>query len=138
MEAGQDNDYQPHDGEEFMGDRQVEWFKARLVAWRDEILASATETLAELGTTTVQAPDMNDRASTEADWTTQLRTRDRQRKLLAKISAALRRIDSGDYGYCEVTGEPIDLRRLIARPIATMTVDAQEAHERLERLSRAA
>lgn len=137
-DAKDEDGCEPHEGEEFMGERQLDWFRARLVAWREEVVSSAAGTLVELGAASIQAPDMNDRASTEADWTRELRTRDRQRKLLTKIAAALRRIDSGEYGYCETTGEPIALARLIARPIATMTVSAQEAHERMERVSRAA
>lgn len=121
-----------------MGERQLQWFEAHLVEWREDILRTAGGTLEGLRETSLRDPDMTDRASNEADWATELRTRDRQRKLLSKIAQALGRIRDGEYGYCLVTGEPIGIRRLIARPTASMTVAAQEAHERRERISRAA
>lgn len=132
------SEYEPNDDEPFMSPRQLEWFRDRLIAWRSDIIASTNTTLTQLSSVSLREPDVADRAASESDWTTQLRTRDRQRKLLAKISDALRRVDDGDFGYCDITGEPIALKRLIARPIATMTVDAQEAHERRERVSCAA
>lgn len=130
--------YIPHDDEPFMCERQIEWFRKVLVAWREDILATSGKTLEELKSVSLREPDIAERAANESDWSTELRSRDRQRKLLAKISDALRRINEGDYGYCDVTGEPIALGRLIARPIANMTVHAQEVHERRERVSRAA
>lgn len=131
-------EYRPHSGEDFMNQRQLAWFEARLVEWREDILRTSEHTLEELGRTSLRDPDVADRAASEADWATELRTRDRQRKLLSKISQALSRIRDGEYGYCEITGDPIAIERLIARPTASMTVTAQEAHERRERLSRAA
>lgn len=128
--------YRPAADEEFMNSRQLEYFRRRLLDWKKEILAEAEGTLAVLQSEPLREPDMNDRASSETDWSIELRTRDRQRKLIAKIDAALRRIDEGEYGYCEVTGEPISLGRLEARPIATMTLEAQERHERQEKVSR--
>lgn len=115
---------------------QLEHFRAKLLAWRAEVLVEAEATLAGLGATALHQPDHADRAASETDWSLELRARDRQRKLIAKIDAALRRIDTGEFGYCLVTGEPIALERLEARPIATMTLDAQERHEKRERLSR--
>ncbi|PTD24804.1 RNA polymerase-binding protein DksA [Sphingomonas fennica] len=115
---------------------QLEYFRQRLLAWKAQILSEAETTLNVLQMEELRKPDQNDRATSEAGWSIELRARDRQRKVIAKIDAALRRIDEGDYGYCTVTGEPISLRRLEARPIATMTVDAQEQHERAERVSR--
>jgi DnaK suppressor protein len=128
--------YRPSADEEFMGPLQLEYFRRRLVDWKKQILAEAEGTLAVLQSEPLREPDLNDRASSETDWSIELRTRDRQRKLISKIDAALRRIDDGEYGYCEVTGEPISLGRLEARPIATMTVEAQERHERHEKVSR--
>ncbi len=128
--------YRPTSDEPFMNPRQSEYFRAKLVGWRHAIREEAEGTLAELGRQPLREPDLSDRASSESDWSLELRTRDRQRKLIAKIDAALRRLDEGEYGYCQVTGEPISVERLDARPIATMTVDAQEAHERAERVSR--
>ncbi|MEQ1724595.1 MAG: RNA polymerase-binding protein DksA [Sphingopyxis sp.] len=128
--------YVPSDSEEFMGPRQQSYFRRLLSEWRRSILAESESTLANLQDGPMREPDLTDRASSETDWAIELRTRDRQRKLVAKIDSALRRLDEGEYGYCEVTGEPISLGRLIARPIATMTVEAQEAHERNERISR--
>lgn len=130
------DDYRPSASEPFMNPRQLEYFQAKLLAWKDSILREARGTLAQLQTDSLREPDVTDRASSETDWSIELRTRDRQRKLISKIDAALRRIEEGEYGYCEVTGEPISLARLEARPIATMTVEAQERHERHEKVSR--
>jgi DnaK suppressor protein len=129
-------DYRPTDEEPFMNERQLAYFRAKLLKWKADISAEAKATLDTLKEGPIQEPDQTDRASSETDWALELRTRDRQRKLISKIDAALRRIDSGDYGYCEITGEPISLQRLEARPIATMTLEAQERHEREERVSR--
>lgn len=129
-------DYRPTDDEPFMNDRQLAYFRAKLLRWKADISAEAKATLDTLKEGPIQEPDQTDRASSETDWALELRTRDRQRKLISKIDAALRRIDAGDYGYCEITGEPISLQRLEARPIATMTLEAQERHEREERVSR--
>lgn len=128
--------YQPSDDEPFMNQLQVEYFRRKLLAWKDDILRESKETLQHLQEDSLKEPDVADRASSETDWTVELRTRDRQRKLIAKIDAALERIRVGEYGYCEVTGEPIGLDRLDARPIATMTLEAQEAHERQEKVHR--
>jgi DnaK suppressor protein len=128
--------YRPSADEPFMSLRQQEYFRAKLNAWKDAILRESTFTLSQLQNDSLREADIADRASSETDWSIELRTRDRQRKLISKIDAALRRIDEGEYGYCEVTGEPISLGRLEARPIATMTVEAQERHERNERVSR--
>jgi DnaK suppressor protein len=128
--------YRPSPDEAFMGPLQLEYFRRRLLGWKKEILTEAEGTLAGLQSESLREPDLNDRASSETDWSIELRTRDRQRKLISKIDSALRRIDEGEYGYCEVTGEPISLGRLEARPIATMTVEAQERHERQEKVSR--
>jgi DnaK suppressor protein len=128
--------YRPSPEEDFMGPMQLEYFRRRLLDWKKQIYTEAEGTLAVLQSEPLREPDLNDRASSETDWSIELRTRDRQRKLIAKIDAALRRIDEGEYGYCEVTGEPISLGRLEARPIATMTVEAQERHERQEKISR--
>ena len=119
-----------------MNPRQQEYFREKLIAWKDAIYREAAGTLNQLQTDSLREADLTDRASSETDWSIELRTRDRQRKLIAKIDAAMRRIDEGEYGYCEVTGEPISLARLEARPIATMTVEAQERHERNEKVSR--
>lgn len=119
-----------------MGPRQLEYFREKLLAWKDAIYREAAGTLNQLQSDSLRESDLTDRASSETDWSIELRTRDRQRKLIAKIDAALRRIEEGEYGYCEVTGEPISLGRLEARPIATMTVEAQERHERNEKVSR--
>jgi len=129
-------DYRPSPDEPFMGPRQTIYFRHKLLMWKDSILREAKETLQQLQTDSLREPDITDRASSETDWSIELRTRDRQRKLISKIDAALRRLDEGEYGYCEVTGEPISLARLEARPIATMTVEAQERHERNEKISR--
>jgi DnaK suppressor protein len=128
--------YRPHGDEPFMGARQRRYFRDKLQAWKDAILKESQGTLSQLQIDSMREADLNDRASSETDWSIELRTRDRQRKLISKIDAALRRIDDGEYGYCEVTGEPISLARLEARPIATMTVEAQERHERAEKVSR--
>lgn len=131
-----DTGYRPSPDEPFMNERQQTYFRDKLLVWKDAILRESQDTLATLQNEPLREPDVNDRASSETDWSIELRTRDRQRKLIGKIEAALRRIDEGEYGYCEVTGEPISLGRLEARPIATMTVEAQEAHERNEKVSR--
>lgn len=129
-------DYTPSDDEDYMNPQQLEYFRLLLLEWKKSILSAAEGTLQSLQDGPIREPDLNDRASSETDWGIELRTRDRQRKLIAKIDSALRRIDKDEYGYCEVTGDPIGLKRLIARPIATMTVEAQEAHERREKVSR--
>jgi DnaK suppressor protein len=129
-------DYVPREDEVYMSEPQQDYFRRLLNAWKKAILESAADTLQQLQDGPIREPDLNDRASSETDWGIELRTRDRQRKLIAKIDSALRRIEEGEYGFCEVTGEPIGLGRLIARPIATMTVEAQEAHERREKISR--
>ena len=134
--AGDHDDYCPSDSEAFMNPRQLEHFRKKLGGWKEAILRESQGTLATLQTESLREPDVTDRASSETDWSLELRTRDRQRKLIAKIDAALRRIEEGEYGYCEVTGEPISLARLEARPIATMMVEAQERHERQEKISR--
>jgi DnaK suppressor protein len=128
--------YRPSADEPFMNARQTRYFRRRLIDWKDEILRESQDTLTTLQNESLREPDITDRASSETDWSIELRTRDRQRKLISKIEAALRRIEEGEYGYCEVTGEPISLGRLEARPIATMTVEAQERHERQEKVSR--
>ena len=119
-----------------MNPRQLQYFREKLLAWKDAIHREAAGTLSQLQVDSLREADLTDRASSETDWSIELRTRDRQRKLISKIDAALRRIEDGEYGYCEVTGEPISLARLEARPIATMTVEAQERHERMERTRR--
>lgn len=129
-------DYQPAEDEAFMNERQTEYFRRKLLAWREDLLEGSRETIEGLQDGTRAIPDVADRASEETDRALELRTRDRQRKLVAKIDAALRRIDQGEYGYCEVTGEPISLKRLDARPIATMSLEAQERHERREKVHR--
>ena len=128
--------YRPTDGEPFMNERMREFFRAKLLAWKDEILEESRGTIASLQQDTVPEADLADRATSETDRSLELRTRDRQRKLIAKIDQALRRIDDGSYGYCEETGEPISLSRLEARPIATLSLEAQERHERRERVHR--
>ncbi|KPH57594.1 RNA polymerase-binding protein DksA [Novosphingobium aerophilum] len=128
--------YVPAENETYMCEAQQDYFRRLLLAWKKSILDASAGTLAQLQDGPIREPDLNDRASSETDWGIELRTRDRQRKLIAKIDSALRRIEEGEYGYCEVTGEPIGLGRLEARPIATMTVEAQEAHERREKVSR--
>ena len=128
--------YRPGANEEFMNSEQLAYFRQKLHQWKDDIVRESRETMTALASGPIQEADLTDRASSETDWGILLRTRDRQRKLIAKIDAALRRIDTGDYGFCEVSGEPISLARLEARPVATMTVEAQERHERNERVSR--
>lgn len=128
--------YVPSDDEAYMSEPQQDYFRKLLMAWKRLILHASAGTLQQLQDGPIRDSDLNDRASSESDWGIELRTRDRQRKLIAKIESALRRIEEGDYGFCEVSGEPIGLGRLIARPIATMTVEAQQAHERREKVSR--
>jgi DnaK suppressor protein len=129
-------DYIPSETEEFMNPRQRAYFRSKLVAWKNEILREARETLDHLAEESANHPDLADRASSETDRAIELRARDRQRKLIAKIDAAMQRIDDGTYGYCEETGEPISLKRLDARPIATLSIEAQERHERREKVYR--
>jgi DnaK suppressor protein len=129
-------DYHPTDKEEFMCGRQRAYFLRKLKQWKEAIIEESRQTMAQLQVDSLREPDLADRASSETDWAIELRTRDRQRKLIAKIDAAVRRLYEGEYGYCEVTGEPISLARLEARPIATMTLEAQERHERTEKVSR--
>ena len=131
-----DDDYQPSETEEFMCDDQRAYFLGKLRNWKESIVAESRTTMAQLQVDSMREPDIADRASSETDWSIELRTRDRQRKLIAKIDAAIRRLYDGEYGYCEVSGEPISLARLECRPIATMTLEAQEKHERVERVSR--
>jgi len=130
------DDYRPAENEPFMNERQLEYFRRKLTVWKQELLEQSAETIDNLQDSARAVPDLTDRASEETDRALELRTRDRQRKLVAKIDAALRRIENGEYGYCEATGEPISQRRLDARPIATMTLEAQERHERRERVHR--
>jgi len=130
------DDYRPAEDEPFMNDRQVEYFRRKLLGWRAELLAGSRDTIEGLQDGTRNIPDVADRASEETDRALELRTRDRQRKLVSKIDSALRRVDQGEYGYCSVTGEPISLKRLDARPIATMSLEAQERHERREKVHR--
>ena len=131
-----DAEYRPSDQEPFMNERQKEYFRRKLLNWKEDILREARETLAALQNESENHPDLADRASSETDRAIELRARDRQRKLISKIDAALSRIEDGTYGYCEETGEPISLRRLEARPIATLSVEAQERHERNEKVYR--
>lgn len=128
--------YRPSPDEPFMSLRQQAYFRTKLLNWKETLLRESQDTLSQLQIDSLREADLTDRAASETDWSIELRTRDRQRKLICKIDAALRRIDEGEYGYCEVTGEPISLARLEARPIATMTVEAQERHERHEKVSR--
>ena len=132
----ENREYRPSEGEEFMNERQLEYFRQKLQNWKDEILRESGETLKHLQSETENHPDLADRASSETDRSLELRTRDRQRKLISKIDEAMRRIDDGSYGYCEETGEPIGVARLDARPIATLSLEAQERHERRERVHR--
>jgi DnaK suppressor protein len=134
--AGVPDGYRPSANEEFMSVSQLAYFRQKLLNWKEELLRESEGTMAQLKSGPIREADLTDRASSETDWAIELRTRDRQRKLIAKIDSALRRIETGEYGFCEVTGEPISLARLEARPIATMTVEAQERHERNERVSR--
>ena len=129
-------EYQPSEDEPFMNPVMLEYFRHKLLRWRSELLRESNETLSHLQETGLQEPDIADRASLETDRALELRTRDRERKLIAKIDEALERVESGTYGYCEETGEPISLRRLEARPIATLSIEAQERHERFERTQR--
>ena len=129
-------DYRPTEDEEFMNPRQREYFRQKLLSWRSELLQESSETLRHLQEESLSEPDIADRASLETDRSLELRTRDRERKLIARIDDALQRIDEGTYGYCEETAEPISLRRLEARPIATLSIEAQERHERMERTHR--
>ena len=131
-----DGGYRPSDDEAFMSERHRNYFRRKLMDWKDEILRESRETLTALQSENENHPDLADRASSETDRAIELRARDRQRKLIAKIDSALSRLDDGTYGYCEETGDPIALRRLDARPIATLTVEAQERHERRERVYR--
>ena len=128
--------YVPSSDEEFMNPTQLLYFQKKLHDWREDILKDSQETLQHLQEDNLKEPDIADRASSETDWSVELRTRDRQRKLISKIDSALRRIDEGEYGYCEVSGDPISLKRLDARPVATMTVEAQERHEHREKIHR--
>jgi DnaK suppressor protein len=128
--------YRPSESEEFMCDHHRAYFLRKLKDWKEAIIEEARATMAQLQVDSLREPDIADRASSETDWSLELRTRDRQRKLVAKIDSAIRRLYEGEYGYCEVTGDPISLARLEARPIATMTVEAQETHERIEKVSR--
>jgi len=129
-------DYTPNNSEDFMNDRQLEFFRQKLTNWKLDLLEEASDTKDNLSTEGLQRPDIADRAQVESDASIQLRTRDRERKLISKIDAALRRIDLKTYGYCEETGEPIGLGRLKARPIASLSVDAQEKHEKMEKIHR--
>lgn len=129
-------DYRPSDSEEFMNSRQQMYFRQKLLQWRKELLREAEDTLASLSAGGITEADLTDRASVETDRALELRTRDRARKLISKIDQALERLSNGTYGYCEETGEPIGLRRLEARPIATLSIEAQERHERMERVHR--
>lgn len=131
-----DSEYKPTEDEPFMNERQREYFRNKLLSWKDDILRECRLTLEQLQSDSVNHPDLADRASSETDRAIELRARDRQRKLIAKIDAALRRIEDGTYGFCEETGEPISLKRLDARPIATLSIEAQERHERRERVYR--
>ncbi len=128
--------YRPNEDEPFMNERQRDYFRRKLVAWKEEILREASETILTLQNENDNHPDLADRASSETDRAIELRARDRQRKLISKIDSALARLSDGSYGFCEETGEPIALRRLDARPIATLTIEAQERHERRERIYR--
>ncbi|MBW7921679.1 MAG: RNA polymerase-binding protein DksA [Rubellimicrobium sp.] len=130
------DDYRPAEDEPFMNARQIEYFRRKLLMWKADLLRESHDTIEGMKDSTRNIPDIADRASEETDRALELRTRDRQRKLVAKIDAALRRIEDGEYGYCEITGEPISLKRLDARPIATMTLEAQERHERREKVHR--
>ncbi|MBN2905461.1 MAG: RNA polymerase-binding protein DksA [Rhodobacteraceae bacterium] len=130
------DDYRPAEDEPFMNARQLEYFRRKLTAWKNDILNENRETIEGLQDSSRNIPDVADRASEETDRALELRTRDRQRKVVSKIDAALRRIETGDYGYCEETGEPISLKRLDARPIATLSLEAQERHERREKVHR--
>lgn len=136
MSSVEVTEYRPSEDEPFMNPRQREYFRNKLMAWKDEILRESRETLENLQEESQNHPDMADRASSESDRSLELRTRDRQRKLISKIDSALKRIDDGTYGYCEETGDPIGIARLDARPIATLSLEAQELHERREKVYR--
>jgi DnaK suppressor protein len=136
MTVDLDEDYKPSEDEPFMCDRQREYFRRKLLSWKEDILHESRETLAALQSENENPPDLADRASSETDRAIELRARDRQRKLIAKIDSALGRLEDGSYGYCEETGEPISLKRLDARPIATLSIEAQERHERREKVYR--
>ena len=136
MTATLAEDYKPSDSEPFMNDRQIEYFRRKLLNWKDDIIKESKETISHLQEENHILPDVADRASSETDRSLELRTRDRQRKLISKIDSALKRIDDRSYGYCEDTGEPIGLKRLDARPIATLSIEAQERHEKRERVYR--
>ncbi|MDV7141548.1 RNA polymerase-binding protein DksA [Tropicimonas sp. TH_r6] len=129
-------DYRPAEDEPFMNEMQLEYFRRKLLAWKEDLLADSRDTIEGLQDSTRNIPDVADRASEETDRALELRTRDRQRKLVGKIDSAMRRIEEGEYGYCEETGEPISLKRLDARPIATLSLEAQERHERREKVHR--
>lgn len=131
-----DQDYRPSEDEPFMSERQLEYFRNKLIAWKASLLDETRETIEVMQAETRNIPDAADRASEETDRAIELRTKDRARKLVSKIDAALLRIENGEYGYCEDTGEPISLKRLDARPIATLSLEAQERHERKERVHR--
>ncbi|MEM8659203.1 MAG: RNA polymerase-binding protein DksA [Pseudomonadota bacterium] len=135
-ETNFDSDYRPAEDEPFMNDRQLDYFREKLINWKTAILADSKGTIEGMQEGTRNIPDVADRASEETDRALELRTRDRQRKVVSKIDAAIRRIEDGSYGYCEATGEPISLKRLDARPIATLSLEAQERHERRERVHR--
>ena len=130
------NGYRPSEGEPFMSEKQREYFRRKLMVWKDEIISESRETLSNLQNENENHPDVADRASSETDRAIELRARDRQRKLISKIDAALARVEDGSYGFCEETGDPINLKRLDARPIATLSVEAQERHERREKIYR--
>lgn len=129
-------DYKPSEDEEFMNDVMVEYFRRKLIAWREDLLRESSDTIRDLQQENLQKPDITDRASAETDHALELRTRDRERKLISKINKALRKVEEGEYGYCEETGEPISVARLDARPIAQYTIEAQERHERREKVTR--
>ena len=135
-EASITDDYRPSDDEPFMSDNQVAYFRHKLLSWKGDLMSDSKDTIEALQDSTRSIPDISDRASEETDRALELRTRDRQRKLVAKIDSALRRIEEGEFGYCEETGDPISLKRLDARPIATMSLEAQERHERREKVHR--
>ncbi len=136
MSVASQDEYRPSEKEPFMNDGQKKYFRQKLVDWKEDILKESRETIQNLQEDTVNHPDLADRATTESEHTLELRTRDRQRKLISKIDEALRRIEEGTYGYCEETGDPISVRRLDARPIATLSIEAQERHERREKVYR--
>jgi DnaK suppressor protein len=136
MSRTAENGYKPSEDEPFMNERQRAYFRSKLVSWKNDILREARETLDALQEENTNHPDLADRASSETDRAIELRARDRQRKLIGKIDSAMHRLDEGTYGFCEETGEPISLKRLDARPIATLSIEAQERHERREKVYR--